>query len=167
MSRDTFDDELLRRVEENMKKAFFNNIAKDIENNSFDSSFALLSEIKQRICSLVPNRQDLHHEFEQHLDVDFYKQIHSKGAFDINMIHGIINFIIDKIKQFGSLEDEPWNEIWKTQIVVKIRRGDQLNTLLPDFFKEAIHRIDKIENEITAFKQSEIYKYLSEKKSKN
>ena len=51
MSRDTFDDELLRRVEENMKKAFFNNIAKDIENNSIDSSFALLSEIKQRICS--------------------------------------------------------------------------------------------------------------------
>ena len=42
MSRDTFDDELLRRVEENMKKAFFNNIAKDIENNSFDSSFDLL-----------------------------------------------------------------------------------------------------------------------------
>ena len=167
MDRDIFEDELVRRVGENMKKVFFDNIAKDIERNSFDSSFSLLSEIKQRICSLVPNREDLHKDFNEHLDVDFYKQIHSNGALDINMIHGIINFIIDKIKQFGSIEDEPWNEIWKTQIVVKINRGDQLNTLLPDFFKEAMHRIDKIETEIAAFKQSDIYKYLSEKRTKN
>ncbi|MHA2082213.1 MAG: hypothetical protein ACXABD_00525 [Candidatus Thorarchaeota archaeon] len=167
MNRDTFEDEIIRRVEENMKKVFFDNVARDIENNSFDSSFSLLSEIKQRICALVPNRQDLHKDFEEHLDVDFYQQVHSNGALDINMIHGIINFIIDKIKQFGSLEDEPWNEIWKTQIVVKIKRGDQLNTILPDFFKEAMHRIDKIELEIARFKESDLYKYLTEKRSKN
>ena len=167
MDRDSFENQLIRKLEENMKKVFFENIAKDIENNKFDSSFSLLSEIKQRICSLVPNRTDIHAEFNEHLDVDFYKQIHSNGALDINMIHGIMNFIVDKIKQFGSLEDEPWNEIWKTQLVVKIKRGDQLNTLLPDFFKEAMHRLDKIENEIIAFKQSDLYKYLSEKRSKN
>lgn len=167
MDRDTFEDELIKKVEENMKKAFFDNIARDIENNSFDSSFSLLSEIKQRICALVPNRKDLHKDFEEHLDVDFYRQVHSNGALDINMIHGIINFIIDKIKQFGSLEDEPWNEIWKTQLVVKIKRGDQLNTILPDFFKEAMHRIDKIEHEIAIFKESDLYKYLTEKRSKN
>ena len=167
MDNKSFEDELIKNLEENMKKVFFENIARDIKNNEFNSSFSLLSEIKERICSLVPNRKDIHDEFNENLDVDFYKQIHSNGALDINMIHGIINFIIDKIKQFGSLEDEPWNEIWKTQIVVKIKRGDQLDTLLPDFFKEAMHRLDKIEYEIAAFKQSDLYKYLSEKKSKN
>ena len=111
MNRDTFEDELIRRVEENMKRVFFDNISKDIENNSFDSSFSLLSEIKQRICSLVPNRTDLQKDFDEHLDIDFYRQIHSNGALDINMIHGIISFIIDKIKEFGSLEGRHWHRL--------------------------------------------------------
>ena len=110
------------------------------------------------------NIEHIHKDFDEHLDIDFYKQIQSNGALDINMIHGIINYIIDQIKNFGSLEDEPWNEIWKTQIVVKINRGEPLNILLPDFFKEAMHRIDKIEMEINAFKQSDLYKYFSEKR---
>tara|TARA_B100001250_G_C19720516_1_gene753570 strand:+ start:264 stop:770 length:507 start_codon:yes stop_codon:yes gene_type:complete len=164
MNLDKVEEQLRFKLEENMKKAFFNNIGIDISNNSFDSSFSLLSEIKERICNLVPNRKDIHKDFDEHLDIDFYKQIQSNGALDINMIHGIINYIIDQIKNFGSLEDEPWNEIWKTQIVVKINRGEPLNILLPDFFKEAMHRIDKIEMEINAFKQSDLYKYFSEKR---
>jgi len=164
MNLDNINEQLRMKIDENMKKAFFRNISVDISNNSFDSSFSLLAEIKERICNLVPKRKDIHKDFDEHLDVDFFKQIQSNGALDINMIHGIINYIIDQIKNFGSLEDEPWNEIWKTQIVVKINRGEPLSVLLPDFFKEAMHRIDKIEMEINAFKQSDIYRYLSEKR---
>lgn len=163
---DNFEKQLKQRLDETMKKIFFDNIATDISNNSFDSSFSLLTDIKGRICDLVPNRKDIHKDFDEHLDIDFYKQIHSNGALDINMIHGIVNYIIDQIKKFGSLEDEIWNEIWKTQIVVKIGREQPLHILLPDFFKEAMHRIDKIENEINMFKQSEMYKYITEKRMK-
>lgn len=164
---DNIDKIIQLKIEENIKKAFFDNIALDISENSFESSFNILSEIKERLCNIVPKRRDIHRELDENLDVDFYRQIQSNNALDQNTINGIMFYIIEQIKTFGSLEDELWNEIWKTQIQVKINRGDPLNRLLSDFFKEAMHRIDKIEQEIFAFKQSDLYKYISEKKNKS
>ena len=167
MNDDELDEQMRMRVAENMERAFFDAVATDISNNSFDSSFSLLTEIKERICGLVPTRRDIHDDLDENIDVDFYRQMQSNGALDIKTIQAIMDYVIEKIKAFGSLEDEPWNEIWKIQILVRIDRGEPLNTLLPSFFKEAMHRIDKIEEEITAFRESDIYKYITERRNES
>ena len=43
---------------------------------------------------------------------------------------------------------------------VFFERGEQLNEIFPKFFKEALHRLEKIEQDIMAFKESEVYKEL-------
>jgi len=167
MDSDELSEQMRARVAENMERAFFDAVGTDISNNSFDSSFSLLEEIKERICGLVPTRRDIHDDLDEHVDVDFYRQMQSNGALDIKMIQAIMGYVIEKIKAFGSLEDEPWNEVWKTQILVRIGRGEPLSTLLPSFFREAMHRIDKIEDEIAAFRGSDIYKYITERRNEN
>ena len=154
---------LIERIQDNMNNIFFDNIAKDISNNDFESSFSILLEIKERICNLVPNRSDIHSELNENIDVDFYRQIHSNNALNIDIINGIINYVIDKIKQFDSIENEPWYEIWKTGIAVKIQNKEPLEKILPEFFKKCMTRIDKVESGILAFKQSDVYKFLCEK----
>ena len=75
MDKDKFENRLIRNLEENMKKVF-ENIAKDIQ--TINLIRFLLSD-KTRVCSLVPNRKDIHSEFDEHLDVKFL-QVHSNGA---------------------------------------------------------------------------------------
>lgn len=163
MDLNELEDILKLKIEENVKMVFFDNIASDILDNNFESSFNILSEIKTKLCQVVPNRKDIHRELDDNIDVAFYRKVQSNNALDHNMIHGIMFFIIEKIKMFGFIEDECWNDIWKTQIHVKINKNEPLNILLSEFFKEAMHRIDKIEWEINDFKQSDIYKIITEK----
>ena len=157
-------DNLKRRVQEQMKRAYFDIITCDIDNNDFDSTFAILEEIRARICLVVPKRVDLHEDMHEHLDVDHFRTMVKHNAFDITMIKNIMNFIIDKIKKLGSESDEPLNEIWRTQMHVRFERGEKLSTILPIFFKEALHRIEKIEYEISEFKKSNLYKRLMEQR---
>ena len=160
-------ENLKRRVQEQMKRAYFDIITCDIDNNDFDSTFAILEEIRARICLVVPKRVDLHEDMHEHLDVDHFRTMVKHNAFDITMIKNIMNFIIDKIKQLGSESDEPWNEIWRTQMHVRFERGEKLSTILPIFFKEALYRIEKIEYEIGLFKKSILYKTLMEHREQN
>tara|TARA_A100001015_G_scaffold314927_1_gene425555 strand:- start:223 stop:720 length:498 start_codon:yes stop_codon:yes gene_type:complete len=164
MNKEKVRELLTERVKSNMKKIFFENIANDISNSNFDSSFLILAEIRERICNLVPNRKDIFKELNENIDVDFYRKIHSNGAFNINIIHGIINYVISKLKEFDCLENEPLYDNWKKDIQNKIENKEDLDKLIPSFFKETMEHLDRIESHIMAFKKSDIYKFLSEKK---
>ena len=52
------------RIIESMKVAFFRQIAMDVDQSSFESIRSLLSELHDKMRSLLPNRKDLH----SHLD---------------------------------------------------------------------------------------------------
>ena len=43
----------------------------------------------------------------------------------------------------------------------------KLHIILPIFLRETFHRIDKIAFEITAFKESDLYKSILEKRKQN
>ena len=163
----SFLNQLNSAMERNMKRAYFDVIQKDIQNQNFDSSFSLLEQIKERLCNIVPKRKDLHEQIEENIDISYFKQMVEHNALDNSIIRQIMNYVIDKIKDLGSTQDEPWNEIWRTQQHVKFERGDTLDKILPDFFREALHRIEKVESEIEAFKSSELYKMLMEQRERN
>jgi len=151
------------RLNENMKRAYWSMMEKDIGNNDFRTAFAILEEISARICLLVPNRIDLHQQIAESLDIDYFKQMQSHNALTMEMVQNITNYITDKIKELGSQSDEPWNEIWREQINSKFIKNEPLTIILPTFFKESLHRIDKLEYEIKMFKECEIYKIITER----
>ena len=154
---------LEEQIREAMIKCFWDGISEDISNNNFDSTLDILIEIRDRICLFAPSRKDLHAEIHENLDIDYIRQMINNDAISPEYIQGIVNYIINQIKQFGSLHDEPWNEIWRTKMAVRMERGEKLETFFPVFFNEALHRIELIEEGIKEFKQSEIYKELMAK----
>ena len=160
-------DPLARRIQREMQRAFFDNISADIKDNNFESTFNIIDEIKSRICLVVPKRIDIHQQMHETLDIDYFKQMVTHDAFELSMIKNVMTFIIDKIKELGSEHDEPWHEIWRTQIEVRFQREETLDIILPNFLKEALNRIDKLEREIAAFKSSEMYKMLMEQRERN
>ncbi len=162
-SSNSFMNTLEARLNENMKRAYWDMMEKDIGNNDFRTAFAILEEIRARICLLVPKRVDLHQEIAESLDIDYFKQMQSHNALTIEIVQKITNYVIDKIKELGSQSDEPWNEIWREQINSKFIKNEPLTVILPTFFKEALHRIEKLEYEIKMFKESDIYKILTER----
>ncbi len=151
---------LIEKINKMMKKAYWDKLKQDIESNNYDSTLLLLDEIKDRLCMLTPNRHDVHHEIHEKIDTKFIDQKIKHNAMEQMDIYNIIMFIIKKITDYGTLADEPWNEIWKTQIEVYFNRGETLAEIFPKFFKEAMHRIEKVESEMNAFKESEIYKEI-------
>ena len=135
-SSNSFMNTLEARLNENMKRAYWDMMEKDIGNNDFRTAFAILEEIRARICLLVPNRVDLHQEIAESLDIDYFKQIQSHNALTIEIVQ---------------------------KITSKYIKNEPLTVILPTFFKEALHRIEKLEYEIKMFKESDIYKILTER----
>ena len=89
------------------------------------------------------------------------------NAFETNHIKSIMEALINHIKSLGSEHDEPFHEIFRTQIQVRFQRGEQLDIILPFFFDETMLRLDKLEHDIETFKNSEIYKMLMEQRERN
>ena len=154
------NQELFNRIETMMKKAFWDKLAEDVKENNYDSTLKILQEIAERLCAITRNRKDFHNEIMERIDIDFISQKIKHNALEPSEIYNIIMFIIQKVINYGTLADEPWNEIWKTQLEVYFNRNEPLHEIFPKFFKEALHRIEKIELEVNAFKNSEIYKEL-------
>ena len=78
-----------------------------------------------------------------------------------------MNSVIDQIKTLSSEHDEPFHEVFRTQVEVRFMRGEQLDVILPFFFDETMSRLDKLEHDIEAFKNSEVYKMLMEQRERN
>ena len=155
------------RIRKQMRKAFFDRLGEDIRSENFDSTFELLEESKNRICAVVPKRTDIHSQLNESIDIPYFKQMVKHNAFETSHIRGIMETLIDQIKSLGSEHDEPFHEIFRTQIEVRFQRGEQLDVILPFFFDETMLRLDKLEHDIEAFKNSELYKMLIEQRERN
>ena len=65
---------------------------------------------------MVPNRLDLHEDLYEHIDTRLLQQMLEHDAVDSNYIFNLIQYIIDKLKNFDSIEDEPYYEIWRESV---------------------------------------------------
>lgn len=160
-------DVFAERVRAQMRRAFFDRIGADIRSGDFESTFSLLDEAKTRLCAAVPKRTDIHQQLDESIDIDYFKQMVKHDAFETSHIKSVMNTVIDQIKNLGSEHDEPFHEILKTQVEVRFQRGEQLDVILPFFFGETMSRLDKLENDIEAFRNSEMYKMLMEQRERN
>ena len=71
-----------------------------------------------------------------------------------------------QLKELDSLRDEPFYEIWREQTNRRLISDDpRLHVILPIFLRETMHRIDKIAFEISAFKESPLYKNILERRA--
>ena len=161
-------DDIQNAIIEKLKLVFWDDLQDDIKEEKYDKLLKVLNDIKTRICDLIPNRKDLHKNISDTIDTELIKQMIKHNAIDNNYIFNIIQFIITQLKELDTLRDEPFYEIWREQTNKKLMCGEpKLHIILPIFLRESFHRIDKIAFEITAFKESDLYKSILEKRRQN
>ena len=152
-------------ITETMRMAFWDKMEDDIKKKDYDTVIAVLEEIRDGICELVPSREDLHETMYEAIDIDLIKQMLQHDALDNSYIFNLIQFIITKLKNFDSLEDEPMYEIWREQVNRRLTDNETpLYIILPRFLREAFHRIAKIDYSIRQFKASELYQVIRERR---
>ena len=161
-------DDIQNAIIEKLKLVFWDNLQDDIKEEKYDKLLKVLNDIKTRICDLIPNRKDLHKNICDTIDTELIQQMIKHNAIDNNYIFNIIQFIITQLKELDTLRDEPFYEIWREQTNRKLMCHEpKLHIILPIFLRESFHRIDKIAFEITAFKESDLYKSIIEKRKQN
>ena len=160
---DTLDERILNA----MRTAFWDKLQDELENKEYLGLLQILEDIKERICDLVPNRPDIHQDMYEHIDTRLLQQMLEHDAVNDNYIFNLIQFIINTLKNFDSLEDEPYYEIWRESTNKKLSDPNYpIYVLLPIFLRETFHRLNKIEHMINLFKHSELYKSLIEKRAR-
>ena len=158
-------DELESVILEKLKLAFWDKMQDEIKEKKYETLLSVLNEVKEKICHLIPNRYDLHKNIEDTIDIKLIQQMLKHDAIDNKYIFNVIQFIITQLKELDSLRDEPFYEIWREQTNRRLLSDDQqLHIILPIFLRESFHRIDKISFEITAFKDSALYKSILERR---
>ena len=159
-------DELKSVMLEKLKLAFWDKLQDEIKEKNYEGLLAVLNEIKVRICQLIPNRKDLHKNVEDAIDIQLIEQMLKHDALEDSYIFNVVQFIVTQLKELDSLRDEPFYEIWREQTNRRLISDDpRLHVILPIFLRETMHRIDKIAFEISAFKESPLYKNILERRA--
>ena len=162
----TFKLSLEEEISKTMQIAFWDKLESEMKDKKYEMLLSLLDEMRFKICEMIPNRHDLHENLYEHIDVDLLEQMLNHDAVDNNYIFNTIQFIINQLKELDSIEDEPYYEIWRTQVNKRIQDPEcPIYVFMPIFLRETFFRVDKIEYSIKRFKASELYKIIKERKN--
>jgi hypothetical protein len=157
------NEELKDKIKTVMYECYWDDVASDISNNNFSTTIQILDEIRHRLCALTPNREDMYTKIMENIDIDHMKSMIKYDAISGEYIYSVINFIISQIKEYGTVADEPWNEIWREKVNSRLIKKESLSKFFPCFFSEAFHRLERIEEDIQTFRKSELYQVLKQR----
>lgn len=153
-------DQIVREVMESeegkeaMVRDYWKQFSDKVREGDFSRLYELLEEIVRRFCAIVPNRTDIHVEICENIDVKFIKQQIDHDVFGPSQFQALVNYIIDKVKQFGPpIEDDSLDK-WKTEYFDGMSEGTTYADVLPPFFNEVLRRLDGIEESIAAFRRA-------------
>ena len=135
------------------KKLFFEMLIKDLNKNPIDynSIIYLLDIIRIKLCNIAPIKEKYNYikdNINNILDIKYIKQLINNDVFDFNNIINIFNFIIEKIEQFQSENDDiKLNEI---KTIIKndlINNNNNINIILPKIMYNIMDIIDRLEQQ--------------------
>lgn len=140
-------EDLELAIKNNMTKAFWDNLYDELNKSkpNFLIVMPLLSDLKSMLMNCVPNRQDIHAEFNEYMNIEFIESMVKNEALDNEYIYKMIVYIISNIKKFQSKSEDKDTENWE-KYILKILNENQLNygKLFVEFFKKSFKKVEKI-----------------------
>lgn len=151
-------DQVVRDVMESeegkkaMSRDYWKEFGDQIDNGDFSRLYQLLEETTKRLCDIIPNRSDIHTEIKENIDINFIRQKIDNNIFEPSDFKSLVNYIIDKVKQFGPPVEDDNLDKWKTEYFDNISPETTYGNSLPKFFNEVLRRLDQIEETVSAFR---------------
>lgn len=143
------------------KTLFMDNLKKDLNKvpPDFEGVVYLIDIIRKKLCYISPTSSkynSIKENINNILDIDYLKQLIKNNVFDNGTLLNIFNFIIEKIKEFQSEnEDEELNK-WVQEIKTKYIdnfSNDTLKTNLPILLDKIIKRVEKLELNVKNYRE--------------
>ena len=141
------------QIKTQMYKAFWDLIETDLksEPQNFRHLMILIKEIKYKLKGFVPNRSDIHKEFDENLDINFLEHLFNEKSMNPNHFFELVKFIINKIKHFCAPHMDNDVKKWEKDVMLTMSTEIEYAFFIPYFFKKAYEYIDQIENDIKNF----------------
>jgi len=145
--------QLENQIHETMKKAFWNLIKSDLNDDPqrFDHLIKLIQEIREKIKAFTPHRDDLASELDEILDDSFLKHLFIEQSLDPTHFFNLIIFLIQKIKSYAAPYLDIDIQIWEKQITEMLGKEIIYAEFIPLFFEKLYFFLDLIEKDIRKY----------------
>lgn len=142
----------------NFNQAYTERIKLAIENGESKYLSEVLSEIIERLNSLIPNRKDLHQQLKQNVDVELIEQMIDNRAFDSKVLSDIIGSLLTRITLLSAPADKPKIERVRKDME-EISTESWAEAVAP-FFLKINQLIDVIERRLKLARENPFLKAL-------
>ena len=146
------DDKVYEQIERTMKKAYWDKLKEDIENDDFSMITPLLTDVRTMIFQLIPNRPDLREEFDSKIDLELVKQMITHKAMDVKTVYSIALTLIEYLKTLQAPIDDRDTQEWCDSITnLFYTENISYADILPAFFSGMFQRLEKIKQQLQDF----------------
>ena len=136
---------------QDIENIFWNRYIEDLKKEppEHELTIYLLKSIFELLKEITPEKykEEYFKEYNEYLDIKFLNHLIKNDAFIFTDFTNIFYYIINKLKEFQSKEDDDGFKNWEEDILKKINTDNILySELLPDIFKNILYRFNKIKN---------------------
>ena len=137
-------------------KAFWDTFKEklDQEEPDYTRLIIMIKEIKQLFYSVIPNNLKVQHEIHESIDIDLLQQKLDHKAMKFEDIFIIMEYIVSLIQRFQSPSQDKPTEEWWNNIKEMMNPDTSYGKLITEFFIGVFERIEKIQEEISIFKNN-------------
>lgn len=141
------------------KSAYWDHLAYDLKNNTnFNIVYTTLEEFKTKMKQLLPNRQDLLRYYDDHIDVEFIKQLVEYKIFKTENLDRLVTFTFEQLKTLdssvGSKQIDKWMEKWN----IIINNYYEISEVLPYVLRDIMNKTERI-LEVTKYFRERMEQY--------
>ncbi len=162
------DPSFTESIRKHVYNAFWHLLENDLKQTppNYSGLINLITELKTYMMACVPNRLDIHHEINTNIDIELWKQMLNNNAFDNNTIYGVMQYVMQKIKEWSAPvylnEIDNWSiELTKTFSNSNITSQETISSVL-SFLKNSFAFLEKIIIASHKFKNTNEYLLLKQ-----
>ena len=142
------DEKVFSDVEQTVRRAFWDVVEENINNNNFEQIGFLLTDIKKFFHTFLPNREDMRTDIDEHIDEELVVQMLSNGSFGGDEIVSMMLFIIGYLERLQAPSEDEDTRLFKENVMSQLQRGEQLSKTLRYFFTTVFEKLEKIKHTI-------------------
>lgn len=143
-------------VEKTVKKAFWDSIEENIENNKLEQIPLLLDDIKEMIKSMIKNKKYIEN-LDNQIDIEMVSNVLKSTNPDFKFIYNYISFLISKLFELQPPAEDQNTKLFKETIDNMFQKQEKVSKILRYFFENYFIKLEKIK-QITTYINKNITK---------
>ncbi len=135
------DEEIFKNVEKTVRKAFWDVVKQNMDENKYDQVVLLLDDVKTLLLEINPK---LSNEMNDTINKELLTQIMENNGLTYDSILLYTTYIIEHIEKMQAVAEDENTKMWKENITTMINKKEKHSDILVYFFENAFGKLEKI-----------------------